>query len=103
MAEAMAEVLGMDAVYGCGPAERTGLLSGSERGWSVPRRKGKVPVVQADAASHGHDLSKCYGYGNTLADSWFMALCGHAVAVSPEGALRRHAEKEGWTVVDWRS
>ena len=103
MAEAMAEVLGMDAVYGCGPAERTGLLSGSERGWSVPRRKGKVPVVQADAANHGHDLSKCYGYGNTLADSWFMALCGHAVAVSPEGALRRHAEKEGWTVVDWRS
>ena len=101
MAEAMAMVLDMDAVYGCGPSERTGLLSGSERGWSVPRRKGKVPVVQSDADENGHDLSKCYGYGNTLADSWFMDLCGHAIAVSPESSLRKHAEKHGWDVVDW--
>jgi len=81
MAEAMAAVLGMDEVYGCGPAVREGVLSGSERGWSVPRRKGKVPVVEADAKAHGHDLSLCYGYGNTHADSWFMRLCGHPVAV----------------------
>ena len=39
----------MDEVYGCGPAVRSGRLSGSERGWSVPRRKGKVPVMQAGA------------------------------------------------------
>ena len=103
MAEAMGRVLGMDAVYGCGPPERTGILSGSERGWIVPRRKGKVPVVQADAEANGHDLEACYGYGNTLADSWFMALCGHAIAVSPEKALRRHAEENGWDIVDWRS
>ena len=101
MAEAMAKVLDMDAVYGCGPSERTGLLSGSERGWSVPRRKGKVPVVQSDADENGHDLSKCYGYGNTLADSWFIDLGGHAIAVSPESSLRKHAEKHGWDVVDW--
>jgi HAD superfamily phosphoserine phosphatase-like hydrolase len=103
MAEAMAEVLGMDAVYGCGPDVREGILSGSERGWSVPRRKGKVPVVMADAEANGHDLAACYGYGNTLADSWFMALCGHAIAVSPEGPLRRHAEANDWEIVDWSS
>lgn len=103
MAEAMAKVLDMDEVYGCGPPVRTGLLSGSERGWSVPRRKGKVPVVRADAEAHGHDLSQCYGYGNTLADSWFMALCGHAIAVSPEAPLRRHAQSKGWEIVDWAS
>lgn len=103
MAEAMGRVLGMDTVYGCGPAQRQGRLSGSERGWSVPRRKGKVPVVQDDANANGHDLSACYGYGNTLADSWFMSLCGNPVAVSPEGPLRRHAEEQAWAVVDWRS
>ena len=103
MAEAMAKVLGMDEVYGCGPAVRTGVLSGSERGWSVPRRKGKVPVVLADAEAHGHDLSQCYAYGNTLADSWFMEHCGHPVAVSPEGSLRRHAQSKGWDIVDWPS
>ena len=43
MAQAMADYLAMDAVYGCGPENMTGIMSGSERGWSVPRRKGKVP------------------------------------------------------------
>ena len=101
MAEAMAKVLGMDAVYGCGPNVRSGVLSGSERGWSVPRRKGKVPVVQSDAEENGHDLSQCYGYGNTLADSWFMELCGHPIAINPEGPLLRHATKHGWEHHDW--
>jgi phosphoserine phosphatase len=101
MAEAMAEVLGMDAVYGCGPDVRSGVLSGSERGWSVPRRKGKVPVVQSDAKENGHDLSRCYGYGNTLADSWFMALCGHPIAINPERPLLRHALEQGWEHYEW--
>ncbi|MBT5284500.1 MAG: hypothetical protein HOL29_00850, partial [Euryarchaeota archaeon] len=85
----------------CGPSERTGILSGSERGWSVPRRKGKVPVVEQDARENNHDLSQCYGYGNTLADSWFMALCGHAIAVNPEGPLRKHAQSHQWEIVEW--
>lgn len=103
MAEAMARVLGMDEVYGCGPETRTGWLSGSERGWSVPRRKGKVPIVKQDAVKHGHDLSKCYGYGNTLADSWFMRICGHAIAVNPEPSLEQFAQKNDWEIVHWPS
>ena len=102
MAEAMGEVLGMHTVYGCGPAVREGVLSGSERGWSVPRRKGKVPVVQADALEHGHDLSACYGYGNTHADSWFMRITGHPVAINAEGPLRRLADEQGWPSHEWR-
>ena len=35
MAQAMADYLAMDAVYGCGPENMTGIMSGSERGWSV--------------------------------------------------------------------
>lgn len=103
MAEAMARVLNMDEVYGCGPEERSGWLSGSERGWSVPRRKGKVTVVERDAEENGHDLSKCFGYGNTLADSWFMRICGHAVAVNPERPLQKFAEEKGWEIVHWPS
>ena len=101
MAEAMGRILGMDEVYGCGPSDRNGILSGSERGWSVPRRKGKVPVVELDAKENGHDLSKCYGYGNTLADSWFMQICGHAIAVNPEPPLRSFAQKNNWKIVEW--
>ena len=87
MAEAW-HILGMDAVYGCGPKSRSGWLSGSERGWSIPRRKGKVPVVEKDAEINGHDLSKCYGYGNTLADSWFMRICGHAMQSIQRGRCK---------------
>ncbi len=103
MAEAMARVLAMDEVYGCGPENRTGMLSGSERGWSVPRRKGKVPIVEQDAEKHGHDLSQCYGYGNTHADSWFMRICGHAIAVNPESSLEQFAKKNDWEIVHWPS
>ena len=103
MAEAMARVLGMDEVYGCGPETRTGMLSGSERGWSVPRRKGKVPIVEQDAEKHEHDLSQCYGYGNTHADSWFMRICGHAIAVNPEPSLEQFAKKNDWEIVHWPS
>ena len=102
MAQAMADYLGMDAVYGCGPKNMTGIMSGSERGWSVPRRKGKVPIVEADAASVGHDLSECWGYGNTHADSYFMSITGNPVAVNAEGRLKSIAKKNQWAQFEWR-
>ena len=102
MAKAMAKVLGMDEVYGCGPDQMKGILSGSERGWSVPRRKGKVPVVENDAKANNHDLAKCWAYGNTLADSFFMKLVGNPVAINPEGQLKDIVAEEGWQQYDWR-
>jgi len=102
MAEAMGRVLGIDVVYGCGPEVRTGKLSGSERGWSVPRRKGKVPIMKNDAMQSNSDLKKCYAYGNTLADSWFMRECGHPIAVNPESALQKYASAHGWEILHWK-
>ena len=103
MAQAMADELGMDAVYGGGPENMTGIMSGSEKGWSVPRRKGKVPVVQADAESLGHDLADCWGYGNTHADSFFMSITGNPVAVNAEGGLKSIAKQKEWTQFEWRA
>ena len=102
MAQAMADYLAMDEVYGCGPKEMTGIMSGSERGWSVPRRKGKVPIVQEDAKSAGHDLADCWGYGNTHADSFFMSITGNPVAVNAEGGLKSLAKEKQWTQFEWR-
>ena len=102
MAQAMADHLRMDEVYGCGPEEMTGMMSGSERGWSVPRRKGKVPIVQADAKSVSHDLADCWGYGNTHADSFFMSITGNPVAVNAEGGLKTLAKEKQWTQFEWR-
>ena len=102
MAEAMSDYLGMDEVYGCGPDEMTGIMSGSEKGWSVPRRKGKVPVVEKDAADQGHNLSDCWGYGNTHADSFFMSITGNPVAVNAEGRLKTIAVEKDWLQFEWR-
>ena len=102
MAQAMSDYLGMDAVYGCGPEKMTGIMSGSERGWSVPRRKGKVPIVESDAANLGHDLSDCWGYGNTHADSFFMSITGNPVAVNAEGRLKTIAKEKDWLQFEWR-
>ena len=102
MAEAMGAQLGMDTIYGCGPEIRNGILSGSEKGWSVPRRKGKVPVVEKDANDNGHDLSQCYGYGNTMADTWFMRITGNPIAVNPNKKMRDMAEKNGWQCKTWK-
>ena len=102
MAQAMADYLGMDEVYGCGPEKMTGIMSGSERGWSVPRRKGKVPIVQADAQSVGHNLADCWGYGNTHADSFFMSITGNPVAINAEGGLKSLAKEKQWPQFEWR-
>lgn len=102
MAEAMAKVLDMDEVYGCGPHKRTGILSGSEYGWSIPRRKGKVSIVELDAEQNGHDLSQCYGYGNTMADTWFMSITGKPVAINPGAKMLKLAKQQDWKIATWK-
>jgi phosphoserine phosphatase len=92
----------MDAVYGCGPEVRNGTLSGSEKGWSVPRRKGKVPVVEQDAIENNHDLSECYGYGNTMADTWFMRITGNPIAINPGTTMRKMAIENDWAIKTWK-
>lgn len=102
MAEAMGRQLGMDTIYGCGPSIRKGILSGSERGWSVPRRKGKVPVVEQDALENNHDLSLCYGYGNTMADTWFMRVTGNPIAINPGATMKKMAIENDWKIKIWK-
>ena len=101
MAIAMADYLGMDAVYGCGPKNMKGILTGSEIGWDLPRRKGKVPIIEQDAKEIGHDLESCWGYGNTYADSFFMSIVGNPVAVNAKGKFKRLAETQNWQQFTW--
>ena len=102
MAKAMSDYLGMDEVYGCGPKKMNGLLSGSELGWAVPRRKGKVPIVKMDADNNGHKLDDCWGYGNSHADSFFMSIVGNPVAVNPSRSLTKIANRENWLILEWK-
>ena len=54
------------------------------------------------AQENGFDLSRSYGYGDSLADASWLAQVGHAYAVNPDLALYRRAKKSHWPVEDWR-
>ena len=99
MAEAMGDALGMDYSYGCGPKNGIGRLSGSERGWSVPRRKGKVPIVRKMRRKMDNLWNVM---PMEMADSWFMRITGNPIAVNPEGSLKRYAEENNWKIVNWK-
>ena len=102
IAERLGDHLGVDAVHAVElPKDAKNRFTGSEKGGRIPRRTGKVSIVQADASEHGIDLSNSWGYGNSSADAWFMRLCGEAMAVNPDARLRKEAAARGWLVSSW--
>lgn len=54
------------------------------------------------AQDHGLDLSRSYGYGDSVADASWLSLLGHPFAVNPDLSLYRRARKAHWPVEDWR-
>lgn len=54
------------------------------------------------AQDHGLDLSRSYGYGDSVADASWLSLVGHPFAVNPDLPLYRRARKAHWPVEDWR-
>lgn len=54
------------------------------------------------AQDNGFDLSRSYGYGDSLADASWLTRMGHAYAVNPDLALYRFAKKSRWPIEDWK-
>ena len=73
------------------------LLTGSMVG------EGKAEAVRKMAADAGIDLAESYAYGDSYSDKEFLECVGHPVAVNPDRALRRLAESQDWTVLDWNN
>ena len=61
-----------------------------------------IENMKKDAEENGHNLSECYAYGNTMADSWFMRITGNPIAVNPEKSLKRYAEENNWKILNWK-
>ena len=53
------------------------------------KRQGSV--VEQDARENNHNLAECYGYGNTMADTWFMRITGNPIAINPGSTMRKMA------------
>lgn len=63
----------------------------------------KAAAIKTLSAAEGLDLSKCTAYSDSINDVPMLSTVGRAVAVNPDGALRRHAKESGWEIRDFRT
>ncbi len=55
------------------------------------------------AETAGVDLSRSYGYADSLVDLPMLRAVGYPVAVSPDIGLFRSAQANGWSIVKWHT
>jgi len=61
----------------------------------------KVTLAERWAERHGVDLEASYFYSDSYNDLPMLSRVGTAIAVNPDGRLRRHARARGWAVQQW--
>ena len=65
-------------------------------------KEGKRERVKEILARHGIDLSRCYLYSDSVADTPLFEEVGFPVVVNPKPAFRAEAVRRGWEVVEWK-
>ena len=96
----LAELLGLEGACGTrSEIDEQGRYTGRLAG-PFCYREGKVTEVQRLAEERGYDLDRCTAYSDSISDLPFLEAVGTAVAVNPDGELRRHAVRHGWRVVE---
>lgn len=60
----------------------------------------KLSLAQRVAAEHGVALADVSAYGDSTHDLYLLRAVGRPVAVNPQAALARTAEKNGWEIID---
>jgi HAD superfamily hydrolase (TIGR01490 family) len=63
----------------------------------------KSEAVHALAQREGLDLSRCTAYSDSSNDVPMLSAVGKAVAINPDGDLRRVAREHGWEIRDYRT
>jgi HAD superfamily hydrolase (TIGR01490 family) len=61
----------------------------------------KATAIRQVAEVRGYDLSRCYGYSDSITDLPMLAELGHPTAVNPDRELRAAAVAMGWDVHDF--
>lgn len=58
----------------------------------------KALMIREVAEREGLDLAESFAYSDSFTDLPMLEAVGHPVAVNPDHALRREAEKRGWQI-----
>ena len=101
LVEPLAKALGMTAGIGTRSTIHDGVYTGELDG-PFCYGPGKVEAMQALAREQGLELDRCWAYSDSASDLPMLQAVGHPVAVNPDAKLQRHANQEGWPVVEFR-
>lgn len=98
LVEPLAKSLGMQGGIGTRSEVEDGVYTGRLAG-SFCYGEGKADEIAKLAAERGYDLRLSYAYSDSASDLPMMEMCGHPVAVNPDGPLESIAHQRGWPVV----
>ncbi|MDO5619555.1 MAG: HAD-IB family phosphatase [Kocuria sp.] len=90
-----------DEVIAGSMVERDGVLTGY---LSTPPLvdEARAQWLKKYAEDNGYDLTRAFGYGDSVADSSWLGLVGHPYAVNPDIPLYRLAKRSHWPIEDWK-
>lgn len=98
MVDPLARALGMEGGIGTRSTVVAGRYTGELDGPFV-YGDGKATAIANLAEERGYDLRLSYAYSDSVSDLPMMEMCGHPVAVNPDGALANVANQRGWPIV----
>lgn len=90
--------LSADLVFASIPEIINGRFSGNLtelRPWG----KNKAILMKQICEKEGTNFENCIAVGDSWADRFIMKQCGSAIAVCPDGRLRKLAESKGWKII----
>ncbi|WP_047691328.1 HAD-IB family hydrolase [Kocuria sp. ZOR0020] len=90
-----------DEVIAGSMVERDGVLTGY---LATPPLvdEARAQWLKKYADDNGYDLTRSFGYGDSVADSSWLGLVGHPYAVNPDIPLYRLAKRNHWPIEDWK-
>ena len=100
IAERVAAALDIQHVLCTRLLHRNGVLTG-EAEEPLCFAEGKSHYAKELSSALGLPLSSAVFYTDSISDLPALELVGHAVAVCPDGRLRKEAEQRGWPIEMW--
>ena len=96
----LAEFLDVDATLATSLTVENNHYTGQLSGLAVGEEE-KARLVNEFAEREGINLSQSYAYGDSHADLPMLNVVGHPVAINPDAALNKAAEREGYAINSW--
>ncbi|HKD98848.1 MAG TPA: HAD-IB family hydrolase [Micromonosporaceae bacterium] len=102
LGKVIADRLGLTGALGTVAEVEDGVYTGRLVG-DLLHGPAKAAAIAELAKLHGLDLARCTAYSDSVNDVPMLSSVGYAVAVNPDGRLRREARARGWEVRDFRT